>query len=201
MTKTYFYNLFYRFSWWKDKESQNRIEGSDTCVGVNLNRNFDYNWNNVDGLDFTNACSQDYSGEKAFSEPESKALGKFLLKIATKLRLYISLRSYGQIISLPLSKSRMKKYELTEMAENALSSLKAHSPTLARYFVDDDSSMSYSKAGSITSFTHNELGVDQSFMVKLRDTGENGFLLPPSYIETTARESLQLIQAFIENSV
>ncbi|KAL5505578.1 hypothetical protein EMCRGX_G007036 [Ephydatia muelleri] len=53
---------------------------STSCVGVDLNRNFDFHWNESDGSG--NPCSEQYSGPQAASELETKAISNYLLSHA-----------------------------------------------------------------------------------------------------------------------
>lgn len=50
-----------------------------------------------------NPCSEQYSGVKAFSEPESFALAAFI-KSFDNIRLYLSFHSYGQLLLFPYVK-------------------------------------------------------------------------------------------------
>ena len=44
-------------------------------------------------------------------------------------------------------------------------------------------------SGSSADYTYGRLGIKYSYGVELRDTGEHGFLLPPSLILPTAQEN------------
>lgn len=46
-----------------------------------------------------NPCAETYAGPRAFSEPETLALAKFLLQWNAKA--YLSLHSYGQFVLFP----------------------------------------------------------------------------------------------------
>ena len=53
--------------------------GNGTSMGVDLNRNFGYNWGANDIGSSPNPCSATYRGESSFSEPETEALRDFIL--------------------------------------------------------------------------------------------------------------------------
>lgn len=53
-------------------------DGNEECIGVDLNSNFEFNWKKGNSI---NPCSPAYAGRKPFSEPESKALANFMLKL------------------------------------------------------------------------------------------------------------------------
>ncbi len=58
---------------WLRKDQKEKAE---VCYGTDLNRNWDQNWN--DKGSSKSDCSEFYAGPKPFSEPEIKALSKFL---------------------------------------------------------------------------------------------------------------------------
>ena len=81
----------------------------NTYDGIDLNRNFDGHWN-FDGLTMTPTLqryraqleekdSDIYSGPKAFSEPETAALSKFLAN--RDVTVMIDLHAYGNMIIYP----------------------------------------------------------------------------------------------------
>ena len=51
----------------------------DTCFGIDLNRNFDFHWNNSGGASAA-GCSGYFRGAKPFSEPESRNIEAFVMK-------------------------------------------------------------------------------------------------------------------------
>lgn len=69
------------------------------CYGADPNRNWDYKWN-AGGAD-NSPCSETYAGPKAFSEPETASLSKYLTTIGKNLVTYISFHSYSQLLMVP----------------------------------------------------------------------------------------------------
>lgn len=63
-------------------------EGRVNENGVNLNRNFDYRWNEMSGDD-TNPATSNYRGPSPMSEPESKALVSFLNALGSSVSLFM----------------------------------------------------------------------------------------------------------------
>ena len=55
-------------------------DGNEECIGVDLNSNFEFNWQKGS----SNPCSPNFAGRKPFSEPESRALANFMLKLVNK---------------------------------------------------------------------------------------------------------------------
>lgn len=81
--------------WRKNTRSHGRI-----CPGVDLNRNFGYMWGGKGTS--ANPCSQTYRGVKAFSEPETFYISKFITSFPKRtFSAYLSFHSYGQYILYP----------------------------------------------------------------------------------------------------
>lgn len=55
----------------------------------------------LDGGSSTNACSDTFSGETAFSEPETLAMANYYATIADKINVQFSFHSYGQYLLTP----------------------------------------------------------------------------------------------------
>ncbi|GAB0095999.1 uncharacterized protein DMENIID0001_114470 [Sergentomyia squamirostris] len=177
---------------WFQGDSSEEVQN---CTGTDLNRNWEYEWSKA-GLN-GKACGDLYSGTKAFSEPESRALQQFVMKHRKKITVFLSLHSYGQMISIP-KEIRGRNEDLLDMAHVAAQALNGHS-SLNRYLVDESSEMLFPRPGASDSFMLNTIGVPYSYTVELRDTGTHGFLLPPSYIEATARDAFDVIKAIVDN--
>ena len=68
-------------------------------LGVDLNRNFGYEWGFNDEGSSPNPTDQTYRGESAFSEPESQAIRD--LALAHQFELSVSFHSYSQLHIFP----------------------------------------------------------------------------------------------------
>lgn len=62
-------------NWIKQQNSKNKEKD---CFGVDPNRNWAGTWNKVGGSH--SPCSDYYIGPNEFSEPETRALSKFLMQ-------------------------------------------------------------------------------------------------------------------------
>ncbi|XP_059612771.1 uncharacterized protein LOC132259231 [Phlebotomus argentipes] len=186
--------FFSSMSFWNWFQADN-TEESLNCTGVDLNRNWNYEWSKkgVTGK----PCGDLYSGPKAFSEPESNALQNFVMKNNKRITVFLSLHAYGQMISVP-KEMRGRSEDLVDMAYVAAQALHGHS-SLNRYLVDDADEMLFPRPGAADAFMLNMAGIPYSYTLELRDTGTHGFLLPPSYIEATARDAFDIIKAIVDN--
>ncbi len=71
---------------------KNRKPVGGNCFGVDLNRNFGYQWNK--GGSSSNPCSDTYHGGSAMSEPEALALQNYMTP--KPWTTYLTFHSYGQ---------------------------------------------------------------------------------------------------------
>lgn len=71
-----------------------RKPNSGSCLGTDGNRNFGFKWG-VTGAS-SNPCSETYMGSSAFSEPETAAVRDYVTNIKDRVKLYMSVHSYGQ---------------------------------------------------------------------------------------------------------
>lgn len=91
----------------------------------------------------------------------------------------------------------MKADDLLEMAQVGVESLRG-SGSSARYNIDSTNEMLFSRSGSSDAYAMYDAGIKYSYTLELRDTGTHGFLLPPSYIEATAKDAFQIVRGMID---
>lgn len=84
---------FYRY--WR----KNRRFNADGSFGVDLNRNYGYNWGYDDRGSSPNPSSDVYRGAEPFSEPETRAVRDFFFE--RDFRALVSYHSYSQVILYP----------------------------------------------------------------------------------------------------
>lgn len=115
--------------------------------------------------------------------------------------MFISLHSYGQFIRYPQTVNStfdgsQRSNDLRDMAEVAVNALRDLASS-GRYSVDNTYEMSDMHAGSSTDYAMHEAGIKYSYTFELRDTGTQGFLLAPSYIDTTGLETYEMIKSMV----
>jgi hypothetical protein len=101
---------------WRKNTNQAYCGATSTLRGVDLNRNFDFQWNCCNGSsDFQ--CAWNYHGPTAASEPETKALQSYVQVIFDDQRapdlhrpapddasgIFIDVHSYGELVLWPWS--------------------------------------------------------------------------------------------------
>ncbi|XP_055525042.1 uncharacterized protein LOC129718357 [Wyeomyia smithii] len=184
---------------WLQAQSSLVVDSSESCYGVDLDRNWDHRWNQ-EGASRA-VCSEYYSGHKAFSEPEARALSKFLLNGRRNIQIYVSLQSYGQTISFPDEKRPLVEGErfsdVHEMAAVGVEALRG-SGSDSSYRVTPESEMFHPRSGTSAQFARYEAGIKYSYTLELPDTGTHGFLLPPSNIEGTAKDTIEILKGMVD---
>ena len=86
----------------KDRLWRKNSKPYGRCRGVDLNRNFDSDWNGTGAS--SDKSRYDFCGSSAFSEPEAKALKDWMDNNAEKcnIRSYFCLHSYSQLYMSPV---------------------------------------------------------------------------------------------------
>ena len=72
---------------------------SEEGIGVDINRNYAAGWGYDDVGSSSNPCAEDYRGEQAFSEPESRAVRDLLS--AEQPKTALSYHSWGDLYVMP----------------------------------------------------------------------------------------------------
>jgi hypothetical protein len=81
--------------WWR----KNRRNNGNSTFGVDINRNYSFQWG-YDNIGSSSTTSSDvYRGPSAFSEPETKAIRNFCA--ARHFTCFLSYHSYGELLLYP----------------------------------------------------------------------------------------------------
>ncbi|XP_075995119.1 carboxypeptidase B2 [Genypterus blacodes] len=185
----------YKFTWttnrmWRKNRSSSR---DSSCVGVDLNRNFDANWC-TEGAS-ADPCTEIYCGAFPESEPESQAVADFLRRHKDSIQLYLSIHSYSQMLLFPYSCS----YDEAENHNDLFEMVKEAAQKIRRYYRSTYSYGAgartiYLAPGGSDDWAYN-LGIKYSFTFELQDRGRYGFLLPPSHISKACNEALLAVKS------
>ncbi|XP_039997735.1 carboxypeptidase B2 [Xiphias gladius] len=184
----------YQYTWttnrmWRKNRSVSR---SSTCVGVDLNRNFDANWC-TEGASHE-PCTEIYCGAFPESEPESQAVANFLRSHKDTVQLYLSIHSYSQMLLFPYSctlDEAENHKDLLEMAQEAAQKIRRYYRNNYKYGAG--ARTIYLAPGGSDDWAYN-LGIKYSFTFELQDRGNYGFLLPPSHISKACNEALTAVK-------
>jgi len=158
-----------------------------TCIGTDPCRNSDNHWCGLGAS--KSPCSDTYCGAKPFDQPEVKAIADYVVGLGN-VRGYINFHSYSQLWMSPWSydyvippePDKTLQANLNRAAATAIKN--SHGVT---YRYGPGASTIYPASGDIGDFLYSK-GVTYSTCVELRDTGQYGFLLPPTQIIPTGEE-------------
>ncbi|XP_014234439.1 carboxypeptidase B-like [Trichogramma pretiosum] len=193
----------YEFSHGSDKARMWRKSRSEIkrwgCTGVDLNRNFGFHWNTVGASKVP--CSPIYAGPHAFSEPESRALRDFMLRLRGRIKVYLSLHCPGNLILHPWGytydapKNAHDLVCLGREANNKLAKVRKSS-----YQVGSASKVVYLSSGSSTDWAMGEGGVEMAYTIELTEK-MHGFTTPTSEIVPVGKEFFEALKVFSSHVV
>ncbi|EJD74733.1 carboxypeptidase A1 [Loa loa] len=166
------------------------------CQGVDLNRNYDWQYG-MEGSS-NDPCSEIYQGPSAFSEPETRAVYRFIAERRHIIKTFLTFHSYSQILMYPFG-HRERTYtsdvdDLRSTALQAANALRAAYGT--QYTVGTGADTLYPASGGAEDWAKGRMGIKYSYLFELRPDGEvwDGFLLDESQIIPTARESFEAVK-------
>ncbi|XP_059061037.1 carboxypeptidase B-like [Achroia grisella] len=179
---------------------KNRATGysvGDTCIGVDLNRNFDILWGTASS---SNVCSETFHGRGPASEPEIVALQSIAGQDANRVELFLDIHSYGSMIlfgwgtgALPPN-ALVINYVGVLMAQ-AIDRVKWQSNI--NYIVGNTFHVLYAASGSAGDYGL-AIGSPLSYTYELpayrNSGGLNGFLVDPDFIEQAGFETWEGIK-------
>uniref|UniRef100_A0A9J8CFC0 Carboxypeptidase A6 n=1 Tax=Cyprinus carpio carpio TaxID=630221 RepID=A0A9J8CFC0_CYPCA len=184
----------YHYSWETDRfwrKTRSKIPRYH-CQGVDANRNWKVKW--CDEGASMDPCDETYCGPFPESEPEVKAVAKFLRKHRKRVKAYISIHAYAQMLLYPYSYkyATIPNFNCVESAaQNAVSAL--YSAYGVRYRYGPASTTLYMSSGSSIDWAYKN-GISYAFAFELRDTGYFGFLLPEALINPTCTETMRAVK-------
>lgn len=174
------------------------------CVGVDLNRNFDYHWEDFimsgDGAS-DDPCSDAFAGLEGASEPETKSYQTFIKKLNKdkRVKMYVNMHSPSKAIFTPWGYSSFPptlpdeaKLETIEKEANA-AMVKAGSKSYTMSSMGSD----YASTGTVTDWVRGVAGVKQSYCLELPPgTTDEGFGVSNEAILPLARQTYEGLKVF-----
>lgn len=167
---------------------KNRRHNGGGVYGVDLNRNYGYNWGYDDEGSSGSTGASDYRGTAAFSEPETRALRDLCL--AHEFRSMITYHSYGGEVAYPWGyiwdspPDRCRDRHMSDVMRDLMNEVHGAGYTSDVY--------PYLTNGDTTDWTYGIFRMP-SITLELRPTGTSGgsgFELPENEIIPTCEENL-----------
>ncbi|KRY39864.1 Carboxypeptidase A2 [Trichinella spiralis] len=198
----------YQFTWkkdrlWRKSRSKYKMPLFKSCIGVDLNRNFDMDFGGSGSS--SNPCSNVYHGKYSFSEPETRAVMRYLSKMQDKIKACISLHSFGQLWLMPYGNKQghypTNYREMVKLANGAVKELRTVHRSIYKVLKASDlckhrkqkcasHRCSNISTGVAADWILNATSIKYAFTVELRpETPEKGgFILPEKDIVPTGEE-------------
>ncbi|KAL0820431.1 hypothetical protein ABMA28_006305 [Loxostege sticticalis] len=176
---------------WRKTRSKSK---SSDCFGVDGNRNYGFKWA-VSGVS-NNPCDKEtYAGPKPFSEPETLMVRSIMMENAKRLKLYVSLHSYGQYLVYPwgytgefLPKQWKKLDSLARSVSDAIQRAGG------KPFKVMSAGKWYAAAGGSDDYAFGAVGVPYSYTMEL--TSGHEFIFPRALLPTVLPQFYEGFKAF-----
>jgi len=185
--------------WRKTRSKANSFFPGFGCVGVDPNRNWGYHWGGKGTSN--NPCSQIYRGPMAASEPEVNSTQNYIYEKRDQIKLFLTFHSYSQMIFTPWGYDEEAeiddKEDLMLVANNAKEALKSVHGT--EYQAGSSPELLYAAAGGSEDFAKGIAEIKFAFCYELRDTGKNGFMLPPDQIKPSGEETFVAVKSMVKD--
>ncbi|KAF2436330.1 hypothetical protein EJ08DRAFT_578292 [Tothia fuscella] len=163
------------------------------CYGVDINRNWPYQWNTTNNEGASGSpCSEVYQGEFPSSSPENKGLVSLVNKLrdTNSIKLYIDWHSYGQDIASAwgyncdiVPEDSSEHVTLAGRVASAIRSVDGKA-----FEFGPSCTIIYQTTGVSIDYIKGPGQADWVYTIELRDTGGNGFVLPPEQIIPSGKE-------------
>lgn len=177
----------YVYSWTTNRMwRKNRRDNGNGTFGVDLNRNWGYQWGGEGSSASTS--SETYRGPAPFSEPETQAMRNYM-QAHPEIVAHIDYHSYSQLILTPWAYTNVLPPDAALFQEvgAAMQSL-INGVFGTRYAYGPTYDTIYPAAGAASDWTYGDQGVN-GVSFELRDVGQFGFLLPADQILPTCQEN------------
>lgn len=177
----------YRHTWTTDRLwRKNRRDNGDGSWGVDLNRNWDAAWGGAGSSGV--GSSDNYHGAAPFSEPETEALGAWLVA-HPMVGLYLDLHCTGQLAVHPFAFGPVPPPDQDLLAGGAFEAAAAMQAVSGTLYDDGQfSTRMYVASGVGIDWGYGVRGMG-AWLFELRDRGQYGFLLPADQLVPTALEA------------
>ncbi len=187
----------YEYTWSSQRLWRKNRRGG---YGVDLNRNWGYEWGGQGSSGSTG--DETYRGTSPFSEPESAALRDLALSFGGDVVAHIDYHSFSQLIMWPFGYAEGVQTPEPDRTrfQNVSAQMSGAMLSVNGAFYDPIQSVDlYPAAGTSSDWFYGQLGAT-SFGIELRDTGFDGFLLPPEQILPTAQENFEGLLVFLDQT-
>lgn len=174
---------------------KNRRDNGDGTFGVDLNRNWSYEWGGVGSS--PDPGNNLYRGPAPFSEPETTMISDYIAA-NERIEAHIDFHSYRQLVLSAWAFTATPPPDdplfdqLNAAMSDAIRGVHGKVYTYGSWYTN-----LYPSSGVMTDWTYGDRGI-LSWTLELRDTGQYGFLLPPDQIIPTGQEAFAGVRALLD---
>lgn len=171
-----------KYRWWR----KNRRDNQDGTFGVDLNRNYSFQWG-TGGSD-TDTSSEIYMGPEPFSEPETQAIRDFV-KNHLNTRILLSFHTFSELILYPWGHtydpvSKQKDFDTYKKLAETMAQWNHYTP--------QQSSALYIASGDTTDWSYGEYGIFSfTFELSPKSMFSGGFYPGAKVIDRVFQANLQ----------
>lgn len=180
----------YEYTWSTNRLwRKTRRDNGDGTFGVDWNRNFSSGWGGPGSSGATN--NDTYRGTSPFSEPESQATRDDVLA-QPNVAIFLDVHSYSQLVLWPYGYADSEPAGTAGEAHRTLGLGMADAirSVHGTVFSPQPAYALYLASGTSPDWAWDDTGTF-GFTYELRDTGQNGFILPPDQIVPSGEEILE----------
>lgn len=173
------------------------------CFGIDIDHSFDFQWTGSQSF----PCSEDYSGESPFEALEAESWDAYVNKAKSEYNIhgYLDFHSYAQEVLYPygysceaLPRDLENLLELSYGLSKAIRNKSGKTYQVLSSCEDRGSDLQPGLgSGSALDYMYHHRAF-WAFQLKLRDTGNHGFLLPSKFILPVGEETYAAVQYFCE---
>jgi len=175
--------------WRKNRQTNS----GNTCVGTDLNRNYNYEWGR--GGSSTNPCADTYMGTAPHSAPEIAGITSYIASL-TRLAFFLDIHSYGAMFMSPWGYTYTNPpdynpmLEIMTVARSGIYAINGNT-----YAIGSSANVIYIASGGSDDWVYGALGVIPSFVVEIVG---NSFVAPVTSILPLAQEIWNGVSSVVE---
>ncbi len=164
---------------------KNRRNNGDGTFGVDLNRNWGYEWGGAGSSGFTD--EETYRGPTPFSEPETQVMRDFIIA-HPNIMAHLDNHSFSQLLLYPWAHTTDLPPDDALYNEISTNMVETIASISGRTYVNGPVGPTlYLASGGSIDWVYGDRGI-LSMTYEFRDTGANGFILPANQIIPNCEE-------------
>ncbi|GJQ67861.1 hypothetical protein Trydic_g16625 [Trypoxylus dichotomus] len=184
---------------WRKNMNTNKSNLKE-CQGVDLNRNFPYKFGREPGSS-KDKSSFMYRGRYALSEPESKALANTLCRYRKRVKLFISLHCFGNLIMFPWGYTEHlldDRRDLVDCGFACKEAMRRECGIDRKFKVGSISKLMYYTTGCTTDYARGCHNIKFAYTIELQKGGKSGFVHSTRKIVEIGTEIVNGIAAMVK---